>query len=288
MSRIKLLSGGLSNTLYLLDDKVIIRIYGTARDGLIDGNSELLIMKQLGTIAPQILLEFTGGRIEEYIDNARHFTIEDLSNHILKQQLVLKLRELHNTGIDQLDKEPLLIKYISDWTTKAQQCNASSEFSELFAMKDILISQLTILKQYPPGIALCHNDLQKNNILVKNDEVKLIDFEYSGYNFVGFEIANFLCELSFKLHDDRFEYEAVNETVYKDICNEYANDPVKGAELYNSIDFFTICSHYVWIMWSIIKANCEKNNFDYIAYAMKRLDLLRASSGFHSFRDVLG
>ena len=46
-------------------------------------------------------------------------------------------------------------------------------------------------------IVICHNDLNNLNILVRADEVFLIDYDYVGYNFIGYDIANLINETSF-------------------------------------------------------------------------------------------
>jgi choline/ethanolamine kinase len=45
-------------------------------------------------------------------------------------------------------------------------------------------------------VVFCHNDLQEGNILLreKDQEVVVIDFEYSAYNYRGFDLANHMCE----------------------------------------------------------------------------------------------
>lgn len=42
-------------------------------------------------------------------------------------------------------------------------------------------------------IRLCHNDLNNLNIMVSNQKrIYLIDYEYSKYNHVAYDLANFL------------------------------------------------------------------------------------------------
>jgi thiamine kinase-like enzyme len=43
-------------------------------------------------------------------------------------------------------------------------------------------------------MVLCHNDGQENNILVHsedNERLILIDFEYGGFNPIGYDLANY-------------------------------------------------------------------------------------------------
>lgn len=41
-------------------------------------------------------------------------------------------------------------------------------------------------------VRLCHNDVNNLNIMVTSKEIYLIDFEYARYNYVAYDIANFI------------------------------------------------------------------------------------------------
>ena len=46
-------------------------------------------------------------------------------------------------------------------------------------------------------VVLCHNDVTKNNILINrldNNKLLLIDFEYSGWNSMAMDLANWVNE----------------------------------------------------------------------------------------------
>jgi thiamine kinase-like enzyme len=46
----------------------------------------------------------------------------------------------------------------------------------------------------PQHTCFSHNDLLANNILVQENRVVFIDYEYSSYNYQAFDIANFFNE----------------------------------------------------------------------------------------------
>ena len=57
-----------------------------------------------------------------------------------------------------------------------------------------------LVPREPDNIVLAHNDVQANNILtlfLDYEKIKLIDFEYSGWNPRAFDIANYCCEAAF-------------------------------------------------------------------------------------------
>ena len=63
------------------------------------------------------------------------------------------------------------------------------------------------LPQLEHKVCFSHNDLLVNNILVKQDSVVFIDFEYCGYNYQTFDIANYFNESQYDYdypHDPYF------------------------------------------------------------------------------------
>ncbi|MDE5602566.1 MAG: phosphotransferase [Helicobacter sp.] len=79
---------------------------------------------------------------------------------------------------------------------------------------------------------LCHRDLQLPNILYNGTDIKLIDFEYSGFSSILWELGNLSAEL-----------ELSKEQIYK-IASMYGNisyeDILKGQ----------LMANYIWSLWS--------------------------------------
>ena len=81
---------------------------------------------------------------------------------------------------------------------------------------------------------LCHRDLQLPNIMYDGKEIKFVDFEYSGFSSILWEIGNFTAEL--ELNDEQ-----INKFIelYKDIS-------------YREIIEGQLMSNYVWALWGWI------------------------------------
>ena len=43
-------------------------------------------------------------------------------------------------------------------------------------------------------VVFSHNDLYYNNVLITQGGVQFIDYEYSFYNYLGYDIANYFSE----------------------------------------------------------------------------------------------
>jgi choline/ethanolamine kinase len=56
-----------------------------------------------------------------------------------------------------------------------------------------------LIDDYNGDQVFCHNDLNANNIFYDEqlNQIFLIDFEFSGYNLKGFDIASYLNEMEY-------------------------------------------------------------------------------------------
>jgi choline kinase len=99
--------------------KLLLRIYGTNVDHLIDRESELQILRRLARkrIGPRLLGTFMNGRFEEFL-HARALDSKDLHDANISKQIAKRMRELHE-GIDLLPHErgedPFVWRNIDKW-----------------------------------------------------------------------------------------------------------------------------------------------------------------------------
>lgn len=105
--------------------KLLLRIYGTNVDHLIDRESELQILRRLARkrIGPRLLGTFTNGRFEEFL-HARALNPQDLHDPSTSKQIAKRFRELHD-GIDLLPEErledPFVWRNIDKWMPRCSQ-----------------------------------------------------------------------------------------------------------------------------------------------------------------------
>jgi len=141
------------------------------------------------------------------------------------------------------------------------------------------------------SIVFSHNDLQYGNIMKLKDCHRLIfiDFEYSGSNYLEYDIANYFCEWMADYHSSTPHF--IEKSKYP--CQEQqesfilhylkSKHPEKlhdqllneSKVIMQRIPLFTLCSHLLWGLWGIIGgSNARKDgDFDYISYAMTRLQM---------------
>eukprot|EP01029_Cantina_marsupialis_P022604 TRINITY_DN5521_c0_g1_i1.p1 TRINITY_DN5521_c0_g1~~TRINITY_DN5521_c0_g1_i1.p1 ORF type:complete len:215 (-),score=54.50 TRINITY_DN5521_c0_g1_i1:370-1014(-) len=138
-------------------------------------------------------------------------------------------------------------------------------------------------------ITFCHNDLLSGNMIYSSEvnDVTLIDYEYGGWNYCGFDIANHFCEYAgFDFDIERwypnpeqqriFLETYINKRISK--SNPEESMLLEGLEdecftaLTMIINRFALASHFFWGLWAIIQSRHSPIDFDFLGYAMLRLE----------------
>ena len=160
------------------------------------------------------------------LHNAKPFLrIFNMFSQISSYQNILKR--------DYLPKK--LFKYVNDIKTLKQKLHISN---------DILVP--------------CHNDLLSANIINKDNQIFIIDFDYSGNNDPCFELGNLSVEMEY---DD----EQINKLVrsYYGEINE---------NIISRVNLQGVVSDIGWSLWSYVQVKSSNLNFDYSTHAIYRLE----------------
>ncbi|KAK2100014.1 hypothetical protein P7K49_021362 [Saguinus oedipus] len=79
----------------------------------------------------------------------------------------------------------------------------------------------SLLESTPSPVVFCHNDCQEGNILLlegrensEKQKLMLIDFEYSSYNYRGFDIGNHFCEWIYDYSYEKYPFFRANIRKY--------------------------------------------------------------------------
>ena len=209
--------------------QVVFRLFGYGTVGIIDRELENQVFEYLSSIdiGPTLYGSFKNGRVEGYIDGTS-LTDAEMSVPTISQKVASLLYKLHSSSVpnmrapntdgdhfqswlwyklddflEKLAAQPLQIKY----EVPSMEHNKISETGE----HDILKILSEECKNYKSFIAdhyesskcqgkktcfefvLSHNDLLCGNIMKLHDSdstIKFIDYEYSNYNYRGFDFAN--------------------------------------------------------------------------------------------------
>ena len=140
---------------------------------------------------------------------------------------------------------------------------------------------------------LNHNDTLRENLLLKGEEIYIIDHEYGSLNLPGFDIINYLVESNFDYSKEiNFIPEEIDLNLYYKIFLNYINELEKsenikefkktneGKNYFNEIKtkkYFlklTILDNILWFIFALIYFNYEKFikniGFNYFQHAYDR------------------
>ncbi|XP_061628997.1 choline/ethanolamine kinase [Phyllopteryx taeniolatus] len=314
--QISIVSGGLSNLLYLcsLPDhvqsvgaeprQVLLRIYGAILQGVDSLVLESVMFAILAerTLGPKLYGIFPEGRLEQYLPNTRMRT-DQLSDADISAEIASKLARFHKM-VMPFNKEPTwlfgtLNKYMEQVLTISFTRDAHiKKYKKLKKLN--LPTELKNLRELlaatPSPVVFCHNDVQEGNVLMlhkgvqsSTDRLMLIDFEYSSYNYRGFDFGNHFCEWMYDYTYNQWPfYKATPEDYpsreqqlhfirsYLSEQRGCGNQSVDQRQIEEDIiieaNRYALASHFLWGLWSIIQAKLSKIEFGYMDYAQVRFD----------------
>ena len=211
----------------LESDPLLVRIFGG--EGMIDRTIENAVFSGLAAkgVAPSYLGRFANGRVEGWYSNAEPLELDQMSDPNLSTKVACEMAKLHTYTIPSdiinddnktLLTQPAMWNQLESWLQQAKDTASEIEhrwgkevgdrFRSLhetyysstdepgsssfnFDRVDMELQQLKKNMPYSPTI-FAHNDLLAGNIMLHTDtgDAKLIDFEYGGVNYRGFDIAN--------------------------------------------------------------------------------------------------
>lgn len=292
---VQVVTGGITNRIYkatcerAVPSSVLVRIFcsgdvftPTQRE------EENIIFEQLGEIgiAPTLHAVFGNGRVEQFL-NARNIELgEMVSDHVMLgvARAMARLHAFEPKGLST-ERQPGMWKDMHRWATEVVRlvCKGMLCMPGGLALGEIVegLKQMRgELDMLESPIVFCHNDLLCGNIMVNKDKrVALVDFEYSSFNYRGFDIANFFCEAMGGTIDgivDESRYPS--EDARYNFCREYLQNGGGGADksvggLVDEAEKFGCATHLYWGLWALIQAVNSTVDFPYPKFAEQRLRL---------------
>uniref|UniRef100_UPI00398E7BBC choline kinase alpha isoform X2 n=1 Tax=Pristiophorus japonicus TaxID=55135 RepID=UPI00398E7BBC len=317
--QISIIRGGLSNLLFLCslpDTKscvkdeprcVLLRLYGAILQG-----TEAMVLESVmfailaeRSLGPKLYGIFPQGRLEQFIAS-RKLETRELAIPSISAEIAKKLATFHRMTMP-FNKEPKwLFCTMEKYLQQVMRISFTTE-SHIVAFHKLLSYNLpqeieklrSLLQATPSPIVFCHNDCQEGNLLLlKNTEnsdvqkLMLIDFEYSSYNFRGFDFGNHFCEWMYDYNCDEYPFFKADIKkyptkmqqlrfirVYNSECqNEFDDlDDKQMAkmedQMLEEINRYALASHFFWGLWSVIQARISAIEFGYLDYALARFEM---------------
>ncbi|XP_049578704.1 choline/ethanolamine kinase isoform X2 [Syngnathus scovelli] len=314
--QISIVSGGLSNLLYLcsLPDhvpsveeeprQVLLRIYGAILQGVDSLVLESVMFAILAerTLGPKLYGIFPQGRLEQYFPNTRMRT-DQLSNADISAEIATKMARFHKM-VMPFNKEPTWLfetinKYMDQVLTLTFTRDTHvKKYKKLMKLNlEMELKNLRkLLAETPSPVVFCHNDVQEGNVLIlhkgdqtSTDRLMLIDFEYSSYNYRGFDFGNHFCEWMYDYTYNQWPFYKATPEDYPSReqqlhfirsylseqrgCGDQNVDQRQMEEdMIIEANRYALASHFLWGLWSIIQAKLSKIEFGYMDYAQVRFD----------------
>lgn len=286
---------------------VLLRLYGA----ILKMGAEAMVLESVmfailaeRSLGPKLYGIFPQGRLEQFIPSRRLDT-EELSLPGISAEIAEKMATFHGMKMP-FNKEPKWLfgtmeKYLNQvlrikFTGEAR----IKQFHTLLSynLPQELENLRALLTSTPSPVVFCHNDCQEGNILLldsredgEKQKLMLIDFEYSSYNYRGFDIGNHFCEWMYDYSYEKFPFFRASRHHYPTreqqlhFISSYLaafqsdfkalNDAEKSSikeDMLVEVNRFALASHFFWGLWSIVQAKISSIEFGYMDYAQARFD----------------
>jgi thiamine kinase-like enzyme len=275
------------------------------------------------TIAPPYFGRFANGRVEGWQSAMRPLTTLELTHCAMPiaQQLAVVHRQTVALRSAGLATPPTLWTQLTDWHQRAVATPTLEPIlsirlgsdgmqrlgPELHWLQNMVEEKINDDNE---AIVYCHNDLLAANILCldqnNNDEndanttIQLIDFEYGGFNYRAFDIANHFNEHAGGPPDCVVpNYATVPSALHQrcflrsylehwhslsDDCTHHQVTDQEITALYDQVQLFLLANHLYWGLWAVHQAASTTNDaaslssssstadYDYATYAVQRIE----------------
>ncbi|XP_075409542.1 choline/ethanolamine kinase isoform X1 [Tenrec ecaudatus] len=308
--RVTPVSGGLSNLLFRcsLPDhlpsvgdeprEVLLRLYGAILQGVDSLVQESVMFAILAerSLGPQLYGVFPEGRLEQYIPS-RPLKTQELQEPLLSAAIAEKMAQFHGMEMPFTKEPHWLFGTMERYLKQIQDLPATGfpqvNLLEVYGLRDEMGNLRKLLESTPSPVVFCHNDIQEGNILLLSepedtDSLMLVDFEYSSYNYRGFDIGNHFCEWAYDYTHEEWPFYKARPADYPTreqqlhFIRHYLSEVKKGEapspehqreleeDLLVEVNRYALASHFFWGLWSILQASMSTIEFGYLEYAQSR------------------
>eukprot|EP00698_Gefionella_okellyi_P011376 TRINITY_DN2994_c0_g1_i2.p1 TRINITY_DN2994_c0_g1~~TRINITY_DN2994_c0_g1_i2.p1 ORF type:complete len:248 (+),score=70.20 TRINITY_DN2994_c0_g1_i2:371-1114(+) len=236
-------------------------------------------------MSPKLYWTYHKGRVEEFIPSKNVHGREHEPE--IATKIAQKVAQFHKAQVPG-DRSAVLFKRLTAWLEVSRtrewetpEIAAAVAALDLDAVaKDVALFREIVEQKQPSPVVFAHNDLIGANVLQQADgSLLLIDFEYSEYNYRGFDLGNHFNEYcGFDCDYSLFPKKDAQAHFFRAYLRETNGRDATDSEveaMYREVNPFSMLSNMFWGVWAVVMASISDIEFDYPAYAKKRLDEYR-------------
>lgn len=267
ISDINILQKGLSNILFTFvvrGERYIFRYPGDSTQFFIYRKNECVANKLAAKAHADdtyIYIDEQGAKISKFRENCVDLHGKYYYDVELMKSIARKIRAFHDVGYDMPNWEEY--NYDPIWQTERLFKEAAKIKGDLFKIFEKEWIMIRKLQKYADmdGIkhTMCHNDINIDNVLLTEDTLDIIDYEFAGYNDPGYDFGRVIAGL---------EYD-VDEPKIKDILEAYFGRPATDKEHLHWMAYSAIHNWY-YVGWALYKESINESSRDWMVFFFKQ------------------
>jgi thiamine kinase-like enzyme len=256
------LEGGLTNTNYKVESDTgayVVRVYGKETGLLaIDRENEYentVAAAEVDVGAPVVAyLRDEGALVLGFLEG-RVFSVDDVRRNENLERIAAACRRLHGARRFRHDFNMFEIQRRYIELVQERGFRLPERYLEFEPQVRLIETAMAVQDE---GTVPCNNDLLAENFIDAGDELRLIDYEYSGNNDPCFELGNIWSESNLELGQlDRL----VAAYYRRELRNKVARARLWG-----------LMSKYGWTLWASIQDGVSDIDFDFWGWGMEKYE----------------
>ena len=281
---INVLQKGLSNILFTFvvrGERYIFRYPGDSTQFFIYRKNEC-VANRLAAKAhaddTYIYIDEQGAKISKFRENCINLHDKYYRDVELMKQIAKKIRAFHEQGYDMPNWE----EYNYDPVRETERLfkEAAKMKGDLFKIFEKEWVMIRKLQKYADmdGVkhTMCHNDINIDNVLLTEDSLDIIDYEFAGYNDPGYDFGRVIAGL---------EYD-VDEPKIREILEAYFGRPATEKEHLHWMAYSAIHNWY-YVGWALYKESISESSRDWMVFFFKQAKKL-ASWCLPKYEEIYG
>lgn len=274
--------------------EILLRQFGLGTDDLIDRRREEVVFRYMSDIGVGVQLYglFPGGRGEGFL-HGRTLISADLQLVENGVRIAQQLARVHKAEPPISRDNVFRPSFMRWWMTAATATMPTPakrlkvrqfDLAELHAE---MLWLLNLLEASGSPVLFTHNDLLAGNVMeLRDSSIVLLDFEYAGYSYRGFDFGNHFAEMTihynvdaypcFYIQPDHYPGEAFQRAFFAAYLDAMgvpkAEHDAQIPQLVREAQKFALASHFQWALWGIVQASRSTIAFGFLEFSAARFD----------------